>query len=129
MKTLDGYKKALVDLEEATTIYNTISSHILEMDAEIKVSSSVAITGISNDNQYVYALGILNSQITACKELGIDSTDREEMKLKIFIFRNLVNELRQWSEFKDDLLRYANSVSKLLTDKEKFSLLKYPVKG
>ena len=129
MKALDGYKKALVDLEEATTIYNTISSHILEMDAEIKVSSSVAITGISNDNQYVYALGILNSQITACKELGIDSTDREEMKLKIFIFRNLVNELRQWSEFKDDLLRYANSVSKLLTDKERFSLLKYPVKG
>jgi hypothetical protein len=129
MKTLDGYKKALVDLEEATTIYNTISSHILEMDAEIKVSSSVAITGISSDNQYVYALGILNSQITACKELGIDSTDREEMKLKIFIFRNLVNELRQWSEFKDDLLRYANSVSKLLTDKERFSLLKYPVKG
>ena len=129
MKTLDGYKKALVDLEEATTIYNTISSHILEMDAEIKVSSSVAITGISSDNQYVYALGILNSQITACKELGIDSTDREEMKLKIFIFRNLINELRQWSEFKDDLLSYANSVSKLLTDKEKFSLLKYPVKG
>ena len=129
MKALDGYKKALVDLEEATTIYNTISSHILEMDAEIKVSSSVAITGISNDNQYVYALGILNSQITACKELGIDSTDREEMKLKIFIFRNLINELKQWSEFKDDLLRYANSVSKLLTDKERFSLLKYPVKG
>jgi hypothetical protein len=129
MKTLDGYKKALVDLEEATTIYNTISSHILEMDSEIKVSSSVAITGISTDNQYVYALGILNSQITACKELGIDSTDREEIKLKIFIFRNLINELRQWSEFKDDLLRYANSVSKLLTDKEKFSLLKYPVKG
>jgi hypothetical protein len=129
MKTLDGYKKALVDLEEATTIYNTISSHILEMDAEIKVSSSVAITGISTDNQYVYALGILNSQITACKELGIDSTDREEIKLKIFIFRNLINELRQWSEFKDDLLRYANSVSKLLTDKERFSLLKYPVKG
>jgi len=129
MKTLDGYKKALVDLEEATTIYNTISSHILEMDAEIKVSSSIAITGISNDNQYVYALGILNSQITACKELGIDSTDREDMKLKIFIFRNLINELRQWSEFKDDLLRYANSVSKLLTDKERFSLLKYPVKG
>ena len=129
MKTLDGYKKALVDLEEATAIYNTISSHILEMDAEIKVSSSVAITGIRSDNQYVYALGILNSQITACKELGIDSTDREEMKLKIFIFRNLVNELRQWSEFKDDLLRYANSVSKLLTDKERFSLLKYPVKG
>ena len=129
MKALDGYKKALVELEDATTIYNTISSHILEMDAEIKVSSSVAITGISNDNQYVYALGILNSQITACKELGIDSTDREEMKLKIFIFRNLVNELRQWSEFKDDLLRYANSVSKLLTDNERFSLLKYPVKG
>ena len=129
MKALDGYKKALVDLEEATTIYNTISSHILEMDAEIKVSSSVAITGISNDNQYVYALGILNSQFTACKELGIDSTDREEMKLKIFIFRNLINELKQWSEFKDDLLRYANSVSKLLTDKERFSLLKYPVKG
>jgi hypothetical protein len=129
MKTLDGYKKALVDLEEATTIYNTISSHILEMDSEIKVSSSVAITGISTDNQYVYALGILNSQITACKELGIDSTDREEIKLKIFIFRNLINELRQWSEFKDDLLRYANSVSKLLTDKERFSLLKYPVKG
>jgi hypothetical protein len=129
MKALDGYKKALVDLEEATTIYNTISSHILEMDAEIKVSSSVAITGISSDNQYVYALGILNSQITACKELGIDSTDREEMKLKIYIFRNLINELKQWSEFKDDLLRYANSVSKLLTDKERFSLLKYPVKG
>lgn len=129
MKTLDGYKKALVDLEEATTIYNTISSHILEMDSEIKISSSVTITGISTDNQYVYALGILNSQITACKELGIDSTDREEIKLKIFIFRNLINELRQWSEFKDDLLRYANSVSKLLTDKEKFSLLKYPVKG
>ena len=33
MKALDGYKKALVELEDATTIYNTISSHILEMDA------------------------------------------------------------------------------------------------
>jgi hypothetical protein len=129
MKTLDGYKKALVDLEEATTIYNTISSHILEMDSEIKVSSSVAITGISTDNQYVYALGILNSQIAACKELGIDSTGREEMKLKIFTFRNLMNEMEEWSQFKYDLLQYANDVKKLLTDKERFSLLKYPVKG
>jgi hypothetical protein len=129
MKTLDGYKKALVDLEEATEIYNTISSHILEMGTRIEVTNSVAITGVSSELQYVYAVGILNSQIAACKELGLDTKDREEMKLKIFTFRNLMNEMEEWSQFKYDLLQYANDVSKLLTDKEKFSLLKYPVKG
>jgi hypothetical protein len=129
MKTVDGYKKALVDLEEATEIYNTISSHILEMGTRIEVTNSVAITGVSSELQYVYAVGILNSQIAACKELGLDTKDREEMKLKIFIFRNLINELDQWSQFKYDLLQYANDVLKLLTDKEKFSLLKYPTKG
>jgi hypothetical protein len=129
MKTLDGYKKALVDLEEATEIYNTISSHILEIGTRIEVTNSVAITGVSSELQYVYAVGILNSQIAACKELGIDSTGREEMKLKIFTFRNLMNEMEEWSQFKYDLLQYANDVSKLLTDKERFSLLKYPVKG
>jgi hypothetical protein len=129
MKTLDGYKKALVDLEDATTIYNTISSHILEIGTRIEVTNSVAITGVSTELQYVYAIGILNSQITACKELGIDSTDREDMKRRIFIFRNLMNEMEEWSQFKYDLLQYANDVKKLLTDKERFSLLKYPVKG
>ena len=129
MKTVDGYKKALVDLEEATEIYNTISSHILEIGTRIEVTNSVAITSVSSELQYVYAIGILNSQIAACKELGLDATDREEMKLKIFIFRNLINELDQWSQFKYDLLQYANDVLKLLTDKEKFSLLSYPTKG
>ena len=129
MKTVDGYKKALVDLEEATEIYNTISSHILEMGTRIEVTNSVAITSNSSELQYVYAIGVLNSQISACKELGLDTKDREEMKLKIFIFRNLINELDQWSQFKYDLLQYANDVLKLLTDKEKFSLLSYPTKG
>jgi hypothetical protein len=129
MKTVDGYKKALVDLEEATEIYNTISSHILEIGTRIEVTNSVAITSNSSELQYVYAIGILNSQISACKELGLDTKDREEMKLKIFIFRNLINELDQWSQFKYDLLQYANDVLKLLTDKEKFSLLSYPTKG
>lgn len=105
----------------------TINNRIREIGTII-ISSNVALNAHSSELQFIYAIGILNSQILACKELDIPTNEREAAKLDCKELMLLGKELIEWSSFKNELDSYSNEVYDLLDDKEKFSLLKYPIK-
>lgn len=127
MTKLKAYQTATSELKTIEGIINSLESQIEEIGT-LTVSSSVTIKQGVSDAQYIFGIGILNSQILACKELGLDATDKEDMKKACMNLRTLTKELNDWEVFECEIVDYTNSVFKLLTEKEKFSLLKYPKK-
>lgn len=127
MTKLTAYKTSVSELETITATIKSLESQIEEIGT-LTVSSSITIKQGASDAQYIFAIGILNSQILVCKELGLNSTDKENMKKSCMNLRTLTKELIDWAIFEDEIIDYTNSVFKLLTEKEKFSLLKYPKK-
>jgi len=128
MKTLDGYKNATVELNAVEEIIKVIDNELLSI-GKIEVSASVTVSVNGSEAQFVYGVGILNSQITACKELGLSAESKEEIKNKVILLWTLYKERKEWLRFAYELEEFKNEAYNLLTDKEKFSLLKYPVKG
>jgi hypothetical protein len=127
MTKLTAYKTSVSELETITATIKSLESQIEEIGT-LTVSSSVTIKQGASDAQYIFGIGILNSQILACKELGLNSTDKEDMKKSCMNLRTLTKELNDWLVFEDEIIDYKNNVFRLLTEKEKFSLLKYPKK-
>jgi len=127
MKKLLAYTQSLNDLNCVKETIMTINNRIREIGTII-ISSNVALNSYSSELQFIYAIGILNSQILACKELDIPTNEREAAKLDCKELMLLGKELIEWSTFKNELDSYNNEVYDLLDDKEKFSLLKYPIK-
>ena len=76
----------------------------------------------------IYAVGILNAQLQACKELGVDSTELESNKAKIIELRKLSNDYDSWKDYRDDIYSYAQDIYKLLDKDDLFALLEAPVK-
>lgn len=127
MTKLNAYKTALSELETITAVVKTLESQIEEIGT-LTVSSSVIIKQGASDAQYIFGIGILNSQILACKELGLDATSKKDMKKACMNLRTLTKELNDWANFGYEIADYAKKVYKLFTEKEKFSLLEYPKK-
>lgn len=127
MTKLKAYQTAVSELETITVTIKSLESQLDEIDS-LTISSSVTIKQGSSDAQYIFGIGILNSQILACKELGLDSTDKEDMKKSCMTLRTLSKELTDWLVFEDEIIDYKSKVFKLLTEKEKFFLLEYPKK-
>jgi hypothetical protein len=127
MKKLDAYKQAKADLEFATETRVGIV-RALETLGSISVNSSITINSNSSDKQYVYAISILNNQIVASKELGMDTKEFEDSKTAVILIRNASKEYRAWDDYYHELHDYANKVRKLLSDDELFQLLEAPVK-
>ena len=125
MKKLQAYTQSLNDLNFAK---ETISEMLEKVHAigNLTISSTVTLKVDSSDIQFIYAIGILNSQIIACKELGIDTLSRIKTKEDCKDLRILSKTLSDWREFRDELRNYNNEVFELLDEKERFSLLKYP---
>lgn len=125
MKKLQAYKQSLIDLDFAR---ETISAMLEKVHAigNLTISSTVTLKVDSSDIQFIYAIGILNSQILACKELGIDTLSRIKTKEDCKDLRVLSKTLSDWREFRDELRNYNNEVFELLDEKERFSLLDYP---
>jgi hypothetical protein len=128
MKTLDGYKNAAVELNAAEEIIKIIDNKLLSI-GKIEISASVTVSTNGSEAQFIYGIGILNSQITASKELGLSAESKEEIKNKVILLWNLYKERMEWAKFAYELEEFKCEAYNLLTDKEKFSLLKYPVKG
>jgi hypothetical protein len=61
--------------------------------------------------------------------LGLSAESKEETKIKVILLWTLYKEFKEWTKFGYELEHFTNEAYNLLTDKEKFSLLKYPVKG
>lgn len=127
MKKLDAYKQAKADLEFATETRAGIA-RALETLGSISVNSSITINSNSSDKQYVYAISILNNQIIASKELGMDTKEFEDSKTAVILIRNASKEYKAWENYSYELHDYVNKIHKLLSDDELFQLLEAPVK-
>lgn len=115
-------------MAEVKSILDGISDGLGEF-SDIEISSNVTIQANSSDKQYVYAIGILNSQIQASKELGLDYTKLVENKVKLLLVRGLWKDREEWNQFYFELVQYSMDLKKLLSDDEKFELLEYPKKA
>jgi len=126
-KKLTAYKKVLAEMAEVKIILNVMSDGLVGF-IDIEISSNVTIQAISYDKQYVFAIGILNSQIQASKELGLDYTKLVENKARLLLARGLWKEREEWNQFYFELVQYSTDLKRLLSDDEKFELLERPVK-
>lgn len=127
MKKLDAYKQAKADYEFAQETVNKLSE-VLDFYKTVTVNSNITINSSSSDKQFVYAISILNNQISACKELDIDSTEYEESRATVLQIRTTSKELKAWQEYAGDLAFYVRCVRDLLDKDELFELLEVPVK-
>jgi hypothetical protein len=127
-KKLTAYKKALADIADTRLILDGISDKLGET-GEIYISSNVILQPNSSDKQYIFALGVLNSQIHASKELGIDSKELDERKAVLLSNRTLWKEREEWNQYHFELTHYIHDLKKLLSDDDKFQLLEYPQKA
>lgn len=122
-----AYTQVVTDMNFAKEQVELFSNRINELGS-IPVSTSITINSNSSDKQYVFAIGILNSQIASCKELGLDETSYTETKGQVINLRVVTKEFQDWSNYLVELSRYKDSVYRLLSDDEKFELLEYPKK-
>ena len=124
---LNSYKQAMSDLGTIKTVVEGFGDIIREIGS-IEISSSLTIMKNSSDKQYIYAISILNGQIKACKELGIDPEEYVKTRKTVITLRDTVKDFNEWQKFGTELMHYAAEVENLLSNEEKFSLLEYPVK-
>lgn len=122
-----AYTQVVTDMNFAKEQVELFSNRINELGS-IPVSTSITINSNSSDKQYVFAIGILNSQIASCQELGLDETSYTETKEQVINLRVVTKEFQDWSNYLVELSRYKDSVYRLLSDDEKFELLEYPKK-
>jgi hypothetical protein len=127
MKKLIAYKKAVKELETMGENRDAIRKEIDEIKS-IEISSSLTVNYSSSDKQFVFAMGLLNSQIASCAELGLESTEYTEKKEKVLKICKLAKELREIDAHISNLLHYKSDVYQLLSKTELFALKVYPVK-
>lgn len=127
MKKLDAYKQANADLEFANDMCAKLREELNAIPV-VSVGNSISISSSSSDKQYVYAIGILNNQINACKELGVDSKDYEESKATILKLRLVNADYNAWQDYLVELCKYRRELHNLLDKDDLFELLEVPVK-
>jgi len=127
MKKLDAYKQAKADFEFAQEMCSQLMESINSI-SEIYVNNSISIDKGSSDKQYVFAIGVLNSQINASKELGMDSKDYEESKANVLKLKLVCADYVSWDRYRSELYRYQTDIYKLLDKDDLFQLLEVPVK-
>jgi hypothetical protein len=127
MKKLIAYKKAVKELETIRENRDAIRKEIDEIKS-VEISSSLTVNYSSSDKQFVFAMGLLNSQIASCAELGLESKEYTEKKEKVLKICKLAKELREIDTHAYELERYKSDVYQLLSKTELFALKVYPVK-
>lgn len=127
MNKLKAFNQAVLDIDFADSVITDLSVKIQEINP-IEVGSTITLKSGSSAKQFIYGVSILNNQISACEELGIDPTEYKQMKSNAIELKGLVEELDNWRRFLYSLRDYKSEVFALLDDKERFQLLQYPTK-
>ena len=117
--------KAQTERDEATVILNNLYKKIKDIDYVV-VGSTITISRTSSEKQFLYALGILNSTISSCKQLNVSDEEYVETRNRIIDLWNLAHEYKEWCIYSGELGNYVDKIKRLLTDEEKFQLLNYP---
>lgn len=124
---LEAFKQAEKDINEAMEIVRALEEKE-ELIDRISVSTNLEINFNSSEKQYMFAIGVLKSNIEACKDLGIDPSKKEEDLKKVKELFKITRERNQWEEYTYELRTYRDKVKALLSDDDKFALLEYPSK-
>jgi len=124
---LDMYTQALADKQFAHDTVKELSNKANSIE-RITITSSLSISRGSTELQYVFALGVINSQVASSTELGLDPTDLINKKNSVKELFEIDKEYKAWALFYDEICTYAHKLEKLLTDEDRFQLLEYPVK-
>jgi hypothetical protein len=127
MNRLETYVATLADLDFAKDYVKSLRLELEDLDT-VQVNGTISISAGSSDKQYVYAISILNNQMLACKELGINTKEYEDMKVSVLSIKNTTALHRDWQKYSVELYEYSQAIHKLLDNDELFSLLQAPVK-
>lgn len=125
-KKLIAFNKATQDIKDVSIITEEFCDKIREIGS-ITISSNLRIDVGSSERQFLYALGILNHQISSCPLLNISDAEYVQKRDAIITLWKLIQEKREWIQYEHDLHVYRVRVEKLLDDNDKFLLLEYPV--
>lgn len=124
---LDMYKQALTDKEFANNTIEELSNKASSYET-ITISNSLSIKRYSSELQYIFAIGVLNSQIASSTELGLDPTDLNNKKTSVKDLFEIDKEYKAWCIYYDEICTYVHKLEKLLTDDDRFALMEYPTK-
>jgi len=127
MEKLTVYKRTLEDVIVAEEVIAELNVTVAGIEC-ISVSSSLTINSESSDKQYIYAMGIIHSQISASYELGINTDELNTIKNNVLKLRTATKELSDWRNYLKELRSYSKQVHALLNEDELFQLLEYPQK-
>lgn len=113
--------------KETLDIVNGLIDHLESVDTEIRVGKLV-IDQCSSLKQYLYAVGILSSQIAAAVFLGEEeeADSLKETLDKVTKMRKAKKEYDEWYSYLNELYLQKDNLHKLLSNEEKASLIEIP---
>lgn len=126
-KKLNAYVQAKADYEFAMETVRSIEEKFKEIGS-IVIGSTITVDRKSSDKQFIYAMGLLTSQVNACQELGIPSGEYLELRESVSTLYQLIKEYKPWEDYAREIYRYKREVYAMLNDDELFTLLEYPAK-
>lgn len=127
MKKLHAFQQSKADFNTAIEILTGISAQVKELGT-LQISSSLSLSEHSSDKQFIFGIGLLNSQLNACNELGLPDIEYRELKNKVQLLYTLKNEFTPWHKYAEELDLYSRKVYNLLSDSERFELLDKPTR-
>lgn len=124
---VEAFNKSAEDFKFAMTHVEALATAIMVIGS-VSITDNLTIDKHSSDKQYIFAISVLNNQILAAKELGINYDDLVQKKENALTVRSLKTEMKEWQTYAVELKHYHSEVGQLLSDDERFSLLEYPKK-
>lgn len=124
---LDTYKQALADKQFAADTTKELSKRANSYGV-IDITNNLYVSAGSSQAQYIFAIGVINSQIASSTELGLDPTNLIDKKNSVKELFAIDKEYKAWAGFYDEICSYVYKLEKLLTDDERYQLMEYPAK-
>ena len=113
--------------KETVGIVDELRDHLESRGTEIRVGKLV-IDQCSSLKQYLYAVGILSSQIAAAVFLGEEeeADSLKETLDKVIKMRASKKEYDEWYRYRNQIFAKKEALHKLLSNEEKASLIEIP---
>ena len=121
------YSQADKLFKEVEEILNELKDNLEPVETEVQVGK-ITIDRTNSLKQYLYDIGILNSQIEAAKLMGEDeeADSLKETLDKIIEMRRSKKEYDDWHKYMNELFIQKEKLFNLLSNEEKASLIELP---
>ena len=113
--------------KEVQGIHKALGEQLESTDKRIRVNK-LLIDNESSLSQYLYAIGILSSQIAAAKLMGEDEENKKLSSTldEVLKMRKAKKEYDEWYSYLNELHVQKNNLHELLSNEEKASLIEIP---